>query len=62
MTKPKKPKGPKTIGIRATWEWADWLERVAKHCRTDVAKLVDAAVADYARSKGFTEGPPERVP
>ena len=57
-----KSKGPRVIGIRTTAEWAAWLERVAKYCRTDVAKLVDAAVADYAKAKGFSEAPPERVP
>lgn len=58
----KKPSPPKTVGVRSTGEWADWLERGAKHCRTDVAKLIDAAVADYLRGRGFTEPPPERIP
>lgn len=57
-----RPTGPRTIGVRASGEWADWLERAAKHCRTDVAKLIDNAVADYVKSRGFEELPPERVP
>ncbi len=67
VAKPKgrakgKPRGPKTIGVRVTPEWADWIERAAKFCRTDVAKLIDNAVADYVRGRGFSEPPPERVP
>jgi hypothetical protein len=68
MSRPKKqPKGakslsPKTIGVRATGEWADWIERAARHCRTDIAKLIDAAVAEYVKVRGFDEPPPERIP
>jgi hypothetical protein len=67
MARPKQrtkaaAKPPRTVGVRATGQWADWLERVAKHCRTDVAKLIDMAVADYAKARGFDELPPERIP
>ena len=58
----KKPTGPRTVGMRATGEWADWLERLAKHNRTDVAKVLDAAAVQYAKATGFDEAPPERVP
>jgi hypothetical protein len=58
----KKPAGPKTIGIRTTPEWADWLDRAVRHCRTDTAKFLDAAAAEYAKARGFTEPPPERIP
>jgi hypothetical protein len=57
-----KPTGPKTIGVRSTPEWADWIDRAAKHCRTDIAKLIDASVADYVKARGFNEAPPERIP
>jgi hypothetical protein len=33
-----------------------------RHCRTDIAKFLDAAAAEYAKSRGFTEPPPERIP
>lgn len=56
------PSKPKTIGVRATGEWAEWIERAARHCRTDIAKLIDAAVVDYVRARGFDEAPPERIP
>lgn len=51
----------RTIGVRGTAEWADWLERLARHNRTDVAKVLDAAAKQYAVSTGFDEPPPERV-
>jgi hypothetical protein len=64
MARPKKgkPRGPRTIGIRTTGEWADWIERAARFCRTDIAKLIDAAVAEYVKARGFDEPPPERIP
>lgn len=52
----------RTVGMRATVGWAEWLERAAKFCRTDVAKLIDASVADYVKERGFSEAPPERIP
>jgi len=53
---------PRTVVVRGTGEWADWVERGAKHCRTDVSKLIDAALAAYLRDQGFSEPPPERMP
>ena len=58
----KPPTGPKTIGVRASAEWAAWLDRAVRHCRTDTAKFIDAAAADYAKANGFDEVPPERNP
>jgi hypothetical protein len=64
--RPKKQAKPepkaRTIGVRSSAEYAEWVERAAKHCRTDVAKLIDAALAEYARARGFDELPPDRVP
>jgi hypothetical protein len=68
--KPEKPskgkerEGPgfKTIGIRVTDAYADWIGRAAKHDRATIAGFVDRAVADRARAIGFNEPPPERLP
>jgi hypothetical protein len=60
-----KPKGPaplKTIGIKASVEWADWLEGLAKHQRTTVASLIDRALEQHAQSVGYKDAPPERIP
>jgi hypothetical protein len=67
MTAPKRKGGKPnrkapyvTVNIKASDEWKAWLDRLAKHCRTDVAKLIDGALVDYAKAKGFTEEAPER--
>jgi hypothetical protein len=51
---------PLALTIRGSAEWRDWVERGAKHCRTDIAKLVDTALVKYLRSQDFDEPAPER--
>ena len=51
--KPSK-RQPTAITIRGSKEWAEWLQRGADHCRTDVSKLIDAASVDYLRARGVT--------
>jgi hypothetical protein len=51
----------KTVGVRCTVEWAEWLERAAQFCRLDQAKLLDISVADYLKARGFDEPPPPRL-
>lgn len=51
---------PTVVTIKGNPEWRDWVDKGARHCRTDVAKLIDAAVVDYLRARGFTEEAPER--
>ena len=60
MARKKPEPKPVIIGIKASGPWRDWLQEVAEHCRTDVAKLLDAAVAEYAAKRGFTVKPPKR--
>lgn len=60
--KPKKSQTSiRQVGIRATEEWAGWLERAAAFCRTDTSKLIDAALVDYLKAKGFDEPAPPRL-
>jgi hypothetical protein len=59
--KAKDPSPLRTIGIKASSEWAAWLERFAKHQRTTVASLVDRSLASQAEVVGFNEAPPERI-
>jgi len=69
MARPKKAakakakaERPKTqIGIRSTREWAEWVERAAEFCRTDVAKLIDTALIKYLKAEGFEEPSPPRI-
>jgi hypothetical protein len=65
--RPKKTadKGPppvRNIAVRATVDWVEWVEKGAEHCRTDVSKLIDAALASYLKGQGFTDPPPKRTP
>lgn len=68
MGRPKKIKAGspapavKRIAVQAALPWVEWVERGAKHCRTDVSKLIDAALADYLKARSFAESPPERTP
>lgn len=60
--KKAEPLKAKTVGIRATGEWAAWLEEAARYDRVDIAKFLDKAAAEYAKSIGFKKAPPERIP
>lgn len=51
---------PTAITIKGALAWRDWVDRGASHCRTDVAKLVDSALVEYLKARGFTEEAPER--
>lgn len=48
------------VTLKGSEEWKEWVERAAKHCRLTVSAFMDAAAAEYAKMRGFTEGPPER--
>ena len=52
--------GPTALTIRGNLDWREWVQRGADHCRTDVAKLVDAALVEYLKARGFEETPPKR--
>jgi hypothetical protein len=51
---------PTVLAIKGNREWREWVDRGAKHCRTDVAKLVDTALIHYLKDQGFAEPAPER--
>jgi hypothetical protein len=59
--KAKAERSMKQIGVRSTREWAEWVERAAAFCRTDVAKLIDTALIKYLKAEGFEEPSPPRV-
>ena len=48
------------LTIKGRPEWRDWVDRGAEFCRTDVAKLVDAALVEYLKQRGFDEPAPKR--
>jgi hypothetical protein len=63
MARPKKKASRqyKTVGIYASIEWTEWLEKMAQHYRTTVAGLVDRALSEWAQTNGYPERPPLRV-
>jgi hypothetical protein len=48
------------FNIRCTPAWREWVEAGAEYCRTDSAKLVDAALVDYLKARGFDQLAPKR--
>ncbi len=63
MGRPKKAeeKKYKTLGVRTTLEWADWVETLAAEYRTTAAGIIDRALQEWADSKGYKVKPPRRV-
>jgi hypothetical protein len=51
---------PTAVTIKGRPEWRAWVDRGAEYCRTDVAKLVDAALVEYLKQRGFDEPAPKR--
>jgi len=60
----QKPAGdnprPTALTIKGRPEWRAWVKRAAAFCRTDAAKLVDAALVEYLKQRGFDEPAPRR--
>ena len=49
---------PTALTIKGRPEWRAWVERAAAFCRTDATKLVDAALVEYLKQRGFDEPAP----
>ena len=47
------------FAVRGTEEYRAWLKAFAEFCRVDMADVFDAAVAEYAKQRGFRP-PPKR--
>lgn len=48
------------LQMKGTDAWKGWLDRLAKFLRMPTSSVVDNALVDYAKSKGFEEEAPER--
>lgn len=48
------------IALKCSKAYKQWAERGADYLRTDVSKLVDAALVAYLEAEGFSEKPPRR--
>lgn len=54
------PTSVRNVVVTGSPEWVEWLQAGAKFCRTDVSKMIDVALVEYAKTKGFNEPPPRR--
>lgn len=65
MGRPKKQRAegqvPKRLSVASTPAWMDWLKRLGEHCRLKGADVIDQAVTEYAKARGFDEPPPPRT-
>jgi hypothetical protein len=52
----------KTVGLRVTLEYDEWLQGLARHYRTTVAGVIDRALAEWSESEGYPHKPPDRTP
>jgi hypothetical protein len=57
---PAPGKRPTALTIKGSLEWRAWVEGGAEFCRTDVAKLVDAALVEYLKARGYSGTAPKR--
>ena len=48
------------VVIKGGPDWKAWLESLADHCRSDVAKVIDKALIGYAKSEGYHQQEPRR--
>lgn len=48
------------VVVRGRVGWKTWVDELATHCRMDISDMVDQALVDFARSKGFDKMPPKR--
>lgn len=59
---PAKPQGIRktVLTIKGTDEWRGWLDRLSDHLRTPTSTIVDIALVEFAKGKGFNEEAPKR--
>jgi hypothetical protein len=48
------------VTLRGGPAWKEWVEGLADHCRLDVAKVIDQALVEYAKGKGYAREAPRR--
>lgn len=64
MARPKKKAakldhGPVVVNIKVSHDYKAWLDGLAIHCRTDMAKLIDRGLIMVAKAEGYNvEAPP----
>jgi len=51
---------PLAVTVRGCKAWKAWVEDLAGACRMDVSTLVDTALVELAKARGFDEPAPRR--
>jgi hypothetical protein len=49
-----------TIAVSPAWK--DWLTAVSRYTRSNRSTVIDAAVSEFARNRGFDREAPQRCP
>ncbi len=57
---PEKSDPSPSFSMKGDPEWVEWVVGLAEHCRMTKAGLVDAALVEYARLRGYTKAAPPR--
>ena len=61
MGRPRQADKPKVVvHLTGTSEFREWSADLAKHCRASLASVVENALVEYARGRGFDQAAPER--
>lgn len=58
--KPQADRKAIAVVIKGGPDWKAWLEGLADYCRTDVAKVIDKALIQYAKTEGYGHEAPRR--
>ena len=58
--KPQAERKAIAVVIKGGSDWKAWLEGLAAYRRTDVAKVIDEALVEYAKAKGYDQEAPRR--
>jgi hypothetical protein len=48
------------VTLKGSEKWKEWLEGLATHCRSDVAKVIDRALVELAKREGYDAPAPLR--
>lgn len=60
IASPERDTRSQIVAVRCRATWEDWVLGLAAHCREDTSDLVDHALVEYARIKGYQVPPPKR--